>query len=139
VFEHWAEWFDVTAYLSHADLGFQDIVLLQRDRYRRTQRSRPETRSLPWVPSMGVGCHRSLRSHSSELGNVSAAWRQRWPRTSASNGSGPPTCPLAPCRWRGLSTSRLHIIRTHGDDCSGGGRCGNSRDLYLPTYGGRDA
>jgi SAM-dependent methyltransferase len=31
VFEHWAEWFDVTAYLSHADLGFQDIVLLQRD------------------------------------------------------------------------------------------------------------
>jgi SAM-dependent methyltransferase len=31
VFEHWAEWFDVSAYLSHADLGFQDIVLLQRD------------------------------------------------------------------------------------------------------------
>lgn len=31
VFEHWAQWFDVTAYLSHADLGFQDIVLLQRD------------------------------------------------------------------------------------------------------------
>jgi len=31
VFEHWAQWFDVTAYLSHADLGFQDIILLQRD------------------------------------------------------------------------------------------------------------
>jgi SAM-dependent methyltransferase len=31
VFEHWAQWFDVTAYLSHADLGFQDIVLLERD------------------------------------------------------------------------------------------------------------
>jgi len=31
VFEHWSQWFDVTAYLSHADLGFQDIILLQRD------------------------------------------------------------------------------------------------------------
>ena len=31
VFEHWSEWFTVRAYLSHADLGFQDIVLLERD------------------------------------------------------------------------------------------------------------
>ena len=31
VFEHWAEWFSVRAYLPHADLGFQDIVLLERD------------------------------------------------------------------------------------------------------------
>lgn len=31
VFEHWAQWFDISAYLPHADLGFQDIVLLQRD------------------------------------------------------------------------------------------------------------
>jgi SAM-dependent methyltransferase len=31
VFEHWAHWFDVTAYLSHADLSFQDVVILQRD------------------------------------------------------------------------------------------------------------
>ncbi len=31
VFEHWARWFTVCAYLPHADLSFQDIVLLQRD------------------------------------------------------------------------------------------------------------
>jgi SAM-dependent methyltransferase len=31
VFEHWSQWFSVRAYLSQADLGFQDIVLLQRD------------------------------------------------------------------------------------------------------------
>jgi len=31
VFEHWAQWFSISAYLPHADLGFRDIVLLQRD------------------------------------------------------------------------------------------------------------
>jgi SAM-dependent methyltransferase len=31
VFEHWSEWFTVLAYLQKADLGFQDIVLLERD------------------------------------------------------------------------------------------------------------
>jgi SAM-dependent methyltransferase len=31
VFEHWAQWFTVRAYLPRADLSFQDIILLQRD------------------------------------------------------------------------------------------------------------
>jgi SAM-dependent methyltransferase len=39
VFEHWSRWFSVLAYLSRADLDFQDIVLLRRDE--------AETRILP--------------------------------------------------------------------------------------------
>lgn len=31
VFEHWTRWFAISAYLPHADLGFQDIVLLRRN------------------------------------------------------------------------------------------------------------
>lgn len=31
VFEHWSRWFLLRAYLPQSDLGFQDVVLLQRD------------------------------------------------------------------------------------------------------------
>jgi SAM-dependent methyltransferase len=30
VFEHWSTWFDIRAYLPHADLGHQDMVIVQR-------------------------------------------------------------------------------------------------------------
>jgi len=45
VFAHWSKWFDIRSYLPRADLGHQDVVVLQK---------RPETQVLPLAISPAI-------------------------------------------------------------------------------------
>lgn len=63
IFQHWSRWFDVRAYLPHADLGHQDIVVLEHvseQRYPAT-RARPSGTPAPSPANLPVTT--PLRQH----------------------------------------------------------------------------
>jgi SAM-dependent methyltransferase len=69
VLEHWSQWFTVLGYLQKADLGFQDIVLLERDS--------PESRVRPIASAGGAtgsDGHEAIQSlPASTLADISQA------------------------------------------------------------------
>lgn len=78
VLEHWTQWFDMRAYLARADLGFQDIVVLERvgdgDQTPPIRVARPPVDGSPVMRTMRDG---SLKTAAVQLARRGGAWIRR--------------------------------------------------------------